>query len=154
MMRIFHLNRTFFLKSKKITSCFSPVNVGKKYLTHLYKLWHHCGQLMIINYLLCLRPFLVNELEPQYLLHDRRKVYEVCISSWLFLPLRGSGKVYEFFFCFFDKENSVANLFCLDLWLDWQYFETKFSSPKYVQRFKRNVLSSIHYKSQCVCWYC
>jgi inositol hexakisphosphate/diphosphoinositol-pentakisphosphate kinase len=23
------------------------------------------------------RPFLVNELEPQYLLHDRRKVYEV-----------------------------------------------------------------------------
>ncbi|KAG0463534.1 hypothetical protein HPP92_019603 [Vanilla planifolia] len=27
------------------------------------------------------KPFLVNELEPQYLLHDRRKVYEDCCPS-------------------------------------------------------------------------
>lgn len=38
------------------------------------------------------RPFLINELEPQHLLHDRRKVYEVCtplfnLSSGAFLIL-------------------------------------------------------------------
>lgn len=31
------------------------------------------------------RPFLVNELEPQYLLHDRRKVYEVHMGLLSFL---------------------------------------------------------------------
>ena len=39
------------------------------------------------------RPFLVNELEPQYLLHDRRKVYEVLLwNSCVFYctPLNSS----------------------------------------------------------------
>ncbi|KAG0464972.1 hypothetical protein HPP92_019136 [Vanilla planifolia] len=32
------------------------------------------------------KPFLVNELEPQYLLHDRRKVYEKCMGSAFWKP--------------------------------------------------------------------
>lgn len=33
--------------------------------------------------LLCSRPYLINELKLQHLLHDRRKVYSVC-TSWPF----------------------------------------------------------------------
>lgn len=47
------------------------------------------------------RPFLVNELEPQHLLHDRRKVYEVWlwISSYQGFPLSPSIHLLNVFLC-------------------------------------------------------
>lgn len=58
--------------------------VDRGYLLCLIFLRLVCSYLPVNLYsltpiLFCLiaRPFLVNELEPQYLLHDRRKVYEV-----------------------------------------------------------------------------
>lgn len=73
------------------------------YFVPLYRLWMlklcilpaflrrivfcmYCLSWLILFIPLCwytfLRPFLVNELEPQHLLHDRRKVYEVpCLRS-------------------------------------------------------------------------
>ena len=44
------------------------------------------------------RPFLVNELEPQHLLHDRRKVYEVggCLLLFSFFWLCSNCFVFRF----------------------------------------------------------
>lgn len=39
--------------------------------------------LWLLYHFISCRPFLVNELEQQHLLHDRRKVYEVCIFQSL-----------------------------------------------------------------------
>lgn len=51
---------------------------------YIYAVW---WSKIFIN--IIFRPFLVNELEPQYLLHDRSKVYEVLYNKfWQFIHFR------------------------------------------------------------------